>query len=160
MCRYMQGIKFFDPQVMKDTPEGVELDGLSCVLNMVGSQLGQRSGVALLDPSAPRPSLAFHSPLGFLFWCFNRSRHSIWSMKHAPSASAPFEDSLLSSTQPLSTENSTTFAWPARWLYNSLGISQLERCIAATFCSSSPRDTQKKSKLFTELCFCSAHNEG
>ena len=62
--RYMQGIKFFEPQIMRDTPDAVERDGLSYVLECVASQLGQRTGVPLLDPSAP-PSP--HAVFRFMF---------------------------------------------------------------------------------------------
>ena len=47
----MQGIKFFEPTLMRDTPDAVERDGMQYILNQVGAQLGQQQGVPLLDPS-------------------------------------------------------------------------------------------------------------
>jgi hypothetical protein len=42
--KYYQGIKFFDPEIVGDTPETVEYVGLRNVMDVVTEQLGQEAG--------------------------------------------------------------------------------------------------------------------
>lgn len=45
--KYMQGIKFFDPEIVGDTPEAVELRGMRNLLDALGGQLGSSAGKVL-----------------------------------------------------------------------------------------------------------------
>jgi hypothetical protein len=40
----VQGIKFYDPEIVGDTPEAVEFKGLQNVVDMVAQQLGLEQG--------------------------------------------------------------------------------------------------------------------
>eukprot|EP00798_Chlamydomonas_sp_ICE-L_P015251 gene15251-21333_t len=53
--KYMQGIKFYDPQVVGDTPESVELVGMKNLLDAAGPSLGYTKGFDILlgDDSGP-----------------------------------------------------------------------------------------------------------
>ncbi|GFR44551.1 hypothetical protein Agub_g5822 [Astrephomene gubernaculifera] len=50
-AKYYQGIRFYDPEVLGDTPESVEYMGLVNLLDAATEQLGVRGGVRLLHPS-------------------------------------------------------------------------------------------------------------
>jgi hypothetical protein len=41
---FVQGIKFYDPEIVGDTPEAVEFKGLQNVVDMVAQQLGLEHG--------------------------------------------------------------------------------------------------------------------
>ncbi len=44
-AKYYQGIKFYDPQVVGDTPEAVELRGMEHLMAAVKGALGVREGI-------------------------------------------------------------------------------------------------------------------
>ncbi|GMH41686.1 hypothetical protein BSKO_09596 [Bryopsis sp. KO-2023] len=50
--KYYQGIKFYDPEVVGDTPEMVELNGVSNLLRMTAESLGLREGKTVLGPES------------------------------------------------------------------------------------------------------------
>lgn len=54
-CRYLQGIKFYKPELAKDTPDAVERDGLQAVLNYAIPKLGLKGGLPILDTGATHP---------------------------------------------------------------------------------------------------------
>ncbi|KAI8474181.1 MAG: complex I intermediate-associated protein 30-domain-containing protein [Monoraphidium minutum] len=54
-AKYYQGIKFFDPEIVGDTPQAVEHTGMINVLDALKEHLGTAPGAALL---APEPALA------------------------------------------------------------------------------------------------------
>jgi chromosome condensin MukBEF complex kleisin-like MukF subunit len=41
---FTQGIKFYDPEIVGDTPEAVEYKGLQNIVDMVAQQLGLEQG--------------------------------------------------------------------------------------------------------------------
>eukprot|EP00892_Ulva_mutabilis_P002707 jgi/Ulvmu1/12437/UM009_0089.1 len=47
--QYLQGIKFYQPSLAKDTPDAVERDGMRAVLKSLVPQLGVKEGVPILD---------------------------------------------------------------------------------------------------------------
>lgn len=47
--RTTQGIKFYDPEIVGDTPESVEYNGMQNLLDALGERLGRRAGRPLLD---------------------------------------------------------------------------------------------------------------
>lgn len=47
----MQGIKFFDPEIVGDTPESVEYKGIQNLMAALEGRLGLRQGRVLLDVS-------------------------------------------------------------------------------------------------------------
>lgn len=53
--KYMQGIKFYDPEVVGDTPESVELNGMKNLLAALGSRLGLVQGVPLIKADGVGP---------------------------------------------------------------------------------------------------------
>lgn len=44
----LQGIKFYDPEIVGDTPQAVESVGIRNVLDAVKAQLGVEAGIPLL----------------------------------------------------------------------------------------------------------------
>lgn len=50
--KYYQGIKFYDPEIVGDTPEAVEYRGLANLLDAVAEHLGFEDGKAVLVPDA------------------------------------------------------------------------------------------------------------
>ena len=48
----LHGIKFFDPEIVGDTPETVELLGLRNLLDAVQTSLGPKEGVQILKVGA------------------------------------------------------------------------------------------------------------
>lgn len=51
-CRYLQGIKFYEPELAKDTPQAVERDGMRALLAATAEHLGREEGKTLLSPGA------------------------------------------------------------------------------------------------------------
>eukprot|EP00775_Hariotina_reticulata_P012925 gene12925-13053_t len=51
-AKYYQGIKFYDPEIVGDTPEAVEFKGLQNVVDAVAEQLGYEQGKVLLAPDS------------------------------------------------------------------------------------------------------------
>jgi len=49
--KYYQGIKFYDPEIVGDTPESVEYKGMKSLLGMVGGKLGGRGNCILFSAS-------------------------------------------------------------------------------------------------------------
>ncbi|GLC61057.1 hypothetical protein PLESTB_001711400 [Pleodorina starrii] len=60
--KYYQGIKFYDPEVVGDTPEAVEYNGMANLLDAAADSLGVRGGVQLLHHSGGQ-SVARWGPL-------------------------------------------------------------------------------------------------
>ncbi|KAL3693896.1 hypothetical protein R1sor_007547 [Riccia sorocarpa] len=54
--KYMQGIKFFDPEIKGDSPETVELKGLQNLIDAVKENVGVREGVTLYTVTDKGPS--------------------------------------------------------------------------------------------------------
>ncbi|KAF5827867.1 hypothetical protein DUNSADRAFT_18603 [Dunaliella salina] len=54
--KYMQGIKFFDPEIVGDTPETVELLGMRNLLEAVENSLGPAQGIQILKASLTLPN--------------------------------------------------------------------------------------------------------
>jgi uncharacterized protein YbjT (DUF2867 family) len=54
-AKYMQGIKFYDPEIADDSPEAVELRGMQNLLAAVAPNLGIETGRPIFDPAAPSP---------------------------------------------------------------------------------------------------------
>jgi uncharacterized protein YbjT (DUF2867 family) len=50
--KYYQGIKFYDPEIVGDTPEAVEYRGLANVLDAAAEHLGYTQGKAILVPDS------------------------------------------------------------------------------------------------------------
>ena len=49
-CRPPQGIKFFDPEIVGDTPASVELGGMRNLLAALKDKLGSKGGRVLFAP--------------------------------------------------------------------------------------------------------------
>ena len=47
----MQGIKFYDPEVVGGTPKQVEYEGIMRLLEGIKEQVGLEKGKTILDPS-------------------------------------------------------------------------------------------------------------
>jgi hypothetical protein len=50
MCALCRGIKFYDPEVVGDTPEAVEWRGMQILLDAAKQHLGSAAGKALWLP--------------------------------------------------------------------------------------------------------------
>ena len=55
-CRYLQGIKFYEPELASDTPRAVDFDGMRALLAAVSSRLGTEEGESLLSTGGPAVS--------------------------------------------------------------------------------------------------------
>lgn len=62
-AKYMQGIKFFDPMIVGDTPESVEFIGLKNVMDAVQKHLGVYGGQTLLSAAGVFGSSPAWGPL-------------------------------------------------------------------------------------------------
>ena len=60
----MQGIKFFDPEIVGDTPETVELVGVRNLVQAAQEHLGFEAGKVIFAPSG-EASVIYH-PLNLL----------------------------------------------------------------------------------------------
>ena len=47
--KYYQGIKFYDPEIIGDTPETVELKGVRNLVQACSRSLGQQKGLRVFD---------------------------------------------------------------------------------------------------------------
>lgn len=78
---HRQGIKFYDPEIVGDTPETVEFRGMQHLVNAVRPRLGLTAGLAVFDPTNKEVRLccsllsAFHCSWA----CTDGS--SIWSAR-------------------------------------------------------------------------------
>lgn len=58
-AKYYQGLKFYDPEIVGDTPETVEYIGIKNIVERCKEALGLEEGNVLLDPSPGKLSVAW-----------------------------------------------------------------------------------------------------
>jgi len=56
----MQGVKFYDPEVVGSSPEAVEWRGIQNLINAAEPSLSQGGSIPLFDPALPVGTLHFH----------------------------------------------------------------------------------------------------
>lgn len=60
----MQGIKFYDPEIVGDTPETVEFKGLTNLVHMLRDNLGLRAGKLVFSADGKVCSHSYGALLG------------------------------------------------------------------------------------------------
>lgn len=58
-AKYYQGIKFYDPEIVGDTPETVEYIGMQNLMGAVKDRLGSKQGGALFEPADAASKVAW-----------------------------------------------------------------------------------------------------